>query len=179
MRWCRAAQSCGSCGRSRTGSRWAAIPYTRRCIFSALAFSARARRCAARGRSGDRRPHLLRCVGSRADRSLLRSSSRLRRSVARWRRSPNLATATRSSCGSRRSIMLVSRAAASARRSGAATRAIMLFCLHSLAVLLSLFRRCDEQLRVGRADGGGGAEGEGEGEGEGLDYNASSSPCTS
>ena len=37
----------------------------------------------------------------------------------------------------------------------------------------------DEQLRVGRADGGGGAEGEGEGEGEGLDYNASSSPCTS
>ena len=134
-------------------------------------------RCArALGRSP---PPFARCVGSRADRSLLRSSSRLRRSVARWRRSPNLATATRSSCGSRRSIMLVSRAAASARRSGAATRAIMLFCLHSLAVLLSLFRRCDEQLRVGRADGGGGAEGEGEGEGEGLDYNASSSPCTS
>ena len=44
---------------------------------------------------------------------------------------------------------------------------------------LLFFRRCDEQLRVGRADGGGGAEGEGEGEGEGLDYNASSSPCTS
>ena len=52
-------------------------------------------------------------------------------------------------------------------------------CLHLAFALSLFFRRCDEQLRVGRADGGGGAEGEGEGEGEGLDYNASSSPCTS